>query len=30
MSSPFLFMFGDDRVIRYTGAYDITGDVGDA
>jgi len=30
MSSPFLFVFGDDRVIRYMGADDITGDVGDA
>jgi len=30
MSSPFLFVFGDDRVIRYTGPYDITGDAGDA
>jgi len=30
MSSPFLFVFGDDRVIRYTGADDITSDVGDA
>jgi len=30
MSSPFLFVFGDDCVIRYTGADDITGDVGDA
>ncbi|QCD89647.1 hypothetical protein DEO72_LG4g593 [Vigna unguiculata] len=29
-SSPFLFVFGDDRVIRYMGADDITGDVGDA
>jgi len=30
MSSPFLFVFGDDRVIRYTGADDITGDASDA
>jgi len=30
MSSPFLFVFGDDRVIRYTEADDITGDDGDA
>jgi len=30
MSSPFLFVFGDDRVIRYTRAEDIIGDVGDA
>jgi len=26
MSSPILFVFGDDRVIRYTGAGDIPGD----
>ena len=30
MSSPFLFVFGDDRVIFYTGADDATGDVVDA
>jgi len=30
MSSPFLFVFGDDRVIHYMGADDITGDAGDA
>jgi len=30
MSSTFLFVFGDDRVIRYTGADDATRDVGDA
>jgi len=30
MSSPFLFVFSDDRVIRYTGADDIIGDAGDA
>jgi len=30
MNSPFLFVFGDDRVIRYTGANDITADAGDA
>jgi len=30
LSSPFLFVFGDDRVIRYTGAEDNTGDAGDA
>jgi len=29
LSSPFLFVFGDDRVIRYAGADDVTGDVGD-
>jgi len=26
LSSPFLFVYGDDRVIRYTGADDDTGD----
>jgi len=26
LSSPFLFVIGDDRVIRYTGADDDTGD----
>jgi len=26
MSSPFLFVFDDDSVIRYTGADDITCD----
>jgi len=25
ISSPFLFVIGDDRVIRYTGANDDTG-----
>jgi len=30
MSSPFLFVFGDDRVIRYTGVNDITSDASDA
>jgi len=30
MSSPFLFVFGDERVTFYTGAHDITGDSGDA
>ena len=30
ISSPFLFVFGDDRVICYTGANDDIGDVGDA
>ncbi|QCE10215.1 hypothetical protein DEO72_LG10g1442 [Vigna unguiculata] len=29
-SSPFLFVIGDDRVIRYTRADDNTGDVVDA
>jgi len=27
ISSPFLFVFGDDHVIRYTGADDDTSDV---
>jgi len=26
MSSPFLFVFGDDRMICHTGAYNILGD----
>jgi len=30
MSSPFLFVLGDDRVTCHTGANDIPGDVGDA
>jgi len=30
MSSPFLFVFGDDRVTCHTGVDDITGDVADA
>jgi len=30
ISSPFMFVIGDDRVIRYTGADDVTGDVVDA
>jgi len=30
INSPFLFLFGDDRVICYTGADDDTGDVKDA
>ena len=29
MSSPFLCVFGDDRVIRYTGADVVSGGVGD-
>jgi len=29
LSSPFLFVCGDDRVIRYTGADVDTGDVED-
>jgi len=30
MSSPFLFVFGDDRVNYHIGAYDIPGDAIDA
>jgi len=30
MSSPFLFVFGDDRVTCHTWADDIQGDAGDA
>jgi len=30
LSSPFLFVFGDDRIILYTGAVDDTGDVTNA
>jgi len=30
LSSPFLFVFGDDRVIYHTRADDITGDDVDA
>jgi len=30
MSSPILFVIGDDHVIRYTGADDDTGDAEDA
>jgi len=30
ISSPFLFVYGDDRVICYTGANVDTGDVEDA
>jgi len=30
LSSPFLFVCGDDRVIRYTGADDDTGGAEDA
>ena len=29
LSSPFLFVYGDDRVIRYTGADVETGGVDD-
>jgi len=27
---PYLLAFGDDRVIRYTGVYDISGGAGGA
>jgi len=30
MSSPYLLVFGDDRVMRYTEADDITGGAGEA
>jgi len=30
MSSPFLLVFGDDRVMRYTGANDVAGGAGEA
>jgi len=30
MSSPFLFVFGDDRVTCHTWTDDVPGDVGDA
>jgi len=30
LSSPFLFMLGDDHVILYTGAVDDTGDTTNA
>jgi len=30
LSSPFLFLFGDDRVILYTGVVDDTGDAANA
>jgi len=30
MSSPYLLVFGDDHVIRYTGAYDVAGGVDEA
>jgi len=29
VSSPYLFMFGDDCVMRYVGADDVTGGVGE-
>jgi len=30
MSLPYLLMFGDDRVMRYTRADDVAGGVGEA
>jgi len=30
MSSPYLLVFGDDRVMRYTGADDVAGGAGEA
>jgi len=30
MSSPYLLVFGDDRVMRYTGADDVTGGADEA
>ena len=30
MSSPFLLVFGDDRVMRYTGADDVACGAGEA
>jgi len=30
MSSPYLLVFGDDRVMCYTGADDVAGGVGEA
>jgi len=30
VSSPYLLVFGDDRVIRYTGANDVAGKAGEA
>jgi len=30
VSSPYLFVFGDDRVIRYTKADDVACSVGEA
>jgi len=30
VSSPYLLMFGNDRVIHYTGAYNVAGGAGDA
>jgi len=30
MSSPYLLVFGDDRVMHYTGADDVAGGVDEA
>jgi len=30
MSSPYLLVFGDDRVMRYTGADDVASGAGEA
>ena len=30
MSSPYLLVFGDDRVMRYTGADDVAGGANEA
>jgi len=30
VSSPYLFVFDDDRIIRYMGAVDISGGAGEA
>jgi len=30
ISSPYVLVFNDDRVIRYTGAHDVAGRAGDA
>jgi len=30
ISSPYLFVFGDDRVVRYTGVEDVVGGTGEA
>jgi len=30
MSSPYLLVFGDDRVMRYTGVDDVAGGAGEA
>jgi len=30
MSSPYLIVFGDDRVLHYTGVNDVAGGIGEA